>query len=82
MRSKPPTTGVLMALALLIWTSSFAVIGVAATDTVAAHIAAAKIAAGHDWTNLFGTLCATPAPVSPAQAHLAGIGPSWHMGRR
>jgi len=60
-------------------------IGQSTADTVPAHVAAAKAAAGQEHTALFSTLCAEPTPAAapqPSQALAAAPGPpnrsQWH----
>ena len=53
------------AAALLVGPVSAA--GQSVPDTVEAHVAAARIAAGQEHTAVFNNLCAPPAPTPPAQ---------------
>jgi len=56
--------GVLSAVALFIGLVSVPVGGQSRVDSVDAHVAAARAAAGHEHMAVFDTLCAPPGPGS------------------
>ena len=76
---KPFTIGLLVATGLIASTNAT---GQSAGDTVQAHVAAAKAAAGQEHVALFNTLCAEPAPVAAPQQQSQAPGPPsrslWH----
>jgi metallo-beta-lactamase class B len=62
--------------------ASASVSGQSTADTVQAHVAAAKAAAGQEHMALFNILCAEPAPVAASRAQSQAPGPpdrsQWH----
>ena len=61
--------GLLSALGLIIGLAGANVLGQARADSVEAHVAAARAAAGKEHTAVFDSLCAAPAPApAPQQA--------------
>ena len=75
---KAPKTysiGLLAALGFVIAAGGARVAGQAGVDTVEAHVAAARAAAGTEHTAVFDTLCAAPAP-APAAAPQRGAAPA------
>src|SRR5262249_54737964 len=71
--------GVVFATALLFCASVVSVVRQRAADSIDAHVAAAKAAAGTEHTAVFNDLCAAPAPrpaaVPPAGAAAPPAGP-------
>ncbi|SRR6266550_1879224 len=61
-------TGLLLATALSIGFAGLTLMAQAKADSVEAHVAAAKAAAGTDHTAVFGDLCTPPAPAPARQA--------------
>ena len=76
-----------LAAGLIIALAGASVLGQSNADSVEAHVAAAKAAAGQEHTAVFNSLCAAPAPVpqqaqQPATPRPAPAGPpprtQWH----
>jgi metallo-beta-lactamase class B len=65
MTMRPCACGAFVALAFLSRLDGQGVIGPSAADTVEAHVAKARLAAGTDWMALLG-LCDAPDPTPPA----------------
>ena len=84
---KTYSVAVLLALGLVIGLAGAGVAGQSGTDSVEAHVAAARAAAGRDHTAVFDTLCAAPAPAPAApQAQQPAAQPqgppprsAWHV---
>jgi len=84
---KSYSIGVLLAICLIIVLAAARVGGQSGVDSVEAHVAAAKAAAGQEHTAVFNNLCAAPAPVAqPAQAQQPAAQPQgppprsqWHV---
>src|SRR5215470_1173864 len=84
---KSYSIGVLLATCLIIGLAAARVGGQSGVDSVEAHVAAAKVAAGQEHTAVFNNLCAAPAPVAqPAQAQQPAAQPQgppprsqWHV---
>ena len=76
---KPFAISLLIAAVLI---ARAGVSGQSIPDTVQAHVAAAKAAAGQEHMALFNTLCAEPAPVAAPQQQSQAPGPpdrsQWH----
>ena len=66
---KSYSVGLLLAICLIIGLAGASVVGQSTANTVDAHVAAAKVAAGQEHTAVFNSLCTAPAPVqAPQQA--------------
>ena len=66
---KPCSAGRLLAAGLIIASAGAGVLGQSGADSVDAHVAAARAAAGTEHTAVFESLCAAPAPpAAPAAA--------------
>ncbi len=65
---KPFSVGQLLSAGLVISMAGASVLGQSGANSVEAHVAAAKAAAGQDHTAVFNSLCAAPAPAAPAAA--------------
>ena len=64
---KSYSAGLLLATGLSIVLAAASVLGQSGADSVEAHVAAAKAAAGQEHTAIFNSLCAAPAPAPAPQ---------------
>lgn len=71
---KPLLTGSVLAVALWFGIGRAVTIAQSSNASVAAHVAAAKTAAGQEWSGIFTTTCNAAVPSSPAPAR--GRGPA------
>src|SRR5436309_3069948 len=77
--------GLLVSIGLVIGVGRTNAVGQSSANTVEAHVAAAKVAAGREHTTVFNNLCKAPAPAVAApqaqQAAAAALDPprsQWH----